>query len=202
MSQQATSFTEFCITGTIIAGIYFLFLKLSIYKLRAGCRDCNRNRFAQRRRVKHNGKWLRWAYSGWMDAEKMHHLINKSRRPSFDIGWLHAGSRHVKELLSLCSFSVENELCVNSSCLWAEVNCKRSGKKETVWREVATERLMQAFQCSYRLMQPLSGATPAYLLKLKDSFLWKLPHPSTPKQLTIHAQKLLSFEVEMSIVTK
>lgn len=105
------------------------------------------------------------------DAEKNHHLINKRRRTSFDIWWYHAGYGHVKKLLlrhsvhSLCRKSIVSLLKLPLG--WTRINCKRHGGKEIVGREETTERLMQALRCWYRLIQPLSYAAPAYLLKAK-----------------------------------
>lgn len=66
-----------------------------------------------------------------------------------------------------------------------------NGREKIVGREGATERLMQAFWCRYRLIQPLSCAAPAYLLKAKEQLFQfrkkkKKSTPSImPKLLTI-----------------
>lgn len=52
----------------------------------------------------------------------------------------------------------------------AEVKCKMHGRMRVAGRGEAMQMLMQALECSYRLMQPLSPVVPAHLLKAKNTF--------------------------------
>lgn len=53
----------------------------------------------------------------------------------------------------------------------AAVKCKMHGRMRVAGRGEATQMLMQALWCRYRLMQPLWPVVPAHLLKAKKHFL-------------------------------
>lgn len=104
----------------------------------------------------------------WKDAENASSFINKRRTSSV---------RQHKEAT----------FCLSVRCLcWKErkflrlhkvppanaaVKCKMHGRVRGAGRGEATQMLMQALRCRYRLMQPLSPVAPAHLPKAKKDFL-------------------------------